>query len=329
MMRQESNLLEQMELRLVSDTCALTKAQAACLSAIRRGVRSKAQIAIAAQLDLTTALRALEALWKLRFARKTRTNEWRPTPLGKKCQVKIIADKKRHARKTPGEGAQRLLDALERPMSGADLAAHLGITKQRVHQLVVRLLASGHLRIGDSDSVLRIIARVDDSTPLLTSDEQRVFSVVTNEYGTTARKIRLAAGCAEAVADNALKRLRRAKLVTQTKTSSGAVGYQVTEVGIGHPQYGRSVERAEPPPLPVRSNRVRDVLALFAVRGRMQITEARVALGISHHSINALVQYLKRKSLIRKAGSDLRSPFLLTETGRNVLAEMCRRQTKS
>jgi len=46
-----------------------------------------------------------------------------------------------------GQGAQRLLEALRRPMSGRELARDLKITKQRVHQLVVKLHGMGHVRL--------------------------------------------------------------------------------------------------------------------------------------------------------------------------------------
>ena len=51
-----------------------------------------------------------------------------------------------------GQGAQRLLEALSRPMSGGELVSHLRITKQRVHQLVIKLHGMGHVRLGDQES---------------------------------------------------------------------------------------------------------------------------------------------------------------------------------
>ncbi len=326
-MAHEMSLIEQTELQLESNSLALTKMQVACLRAIRRGVRSKAQIAIAAQLDLANALKALNALLKFRLVKKTRKHEWLATERGKNCQFKTIADKKRRGSNAIGAGAQRLINALDRPISGTDLAIRLGITRQRVHQLVVKLHASGHLRIGDPERVLHVIARTDDSTPLLSRSEQRVFSAIPDEYWTTAKNIRLAANSAEAVSNAALKHLLKAELITKNRNASGAIVYQVTKAGSEHAQYGQSVQRAEPPALPVRSNRVLDVLSLFAERGCVQITEIRDTLGITHRSINALVQYLKRKSLIHKDGSGPRSPYLLTDIGREVLVEMYRRRT--
>jgi len=42
-------------------------------------------------------------------------------------------------------------------------------------------------------------------------------------------------------------------------------------------------------------------------------------------SINALMQYLKRKHLVKKTGSEFDAPYSLTDEGRAALAEMTRR----
>ncbi len=41
--------------------------------------------------------------------------------------------------------------------------------------------------------------------------------------------------------------------------------------------------------------------------------------------MNALMQYLKRKQLVKKAGADLVAPYSLTGEGDAVLTEMLRR----
>jgi DNA-binding IclR family transcriptional regulator len=211
-------------------------------------------------------------------------------------------------------------------MSGSELARQLSITRQRVHQLVVKLHGKGHVRLGDRERVLHVIARKADPTPLLSRDEQRVFSAIAEQYDTTTGKIRLAAGCSEGRAEDILKRLVSIGLVAQNKTVNGTRRYQITTAGSLHPQYRQSAERADPPPLAVRSDRVLTVLSLLAERGRAQITEVRDALGIPHRSINALFQYLKRKSLVRKNGKELRSPYVLTDEGREALTELHHRR---
>lgn len=50
--------------------------------------------------------------------------------------------------------------------------------------------------------------------------------------------------------------------------------------------------------------------------------ELRDTLGIAHASMNALMQYLKRKRLVTKVGGELTAPYELTDEGRRALAEM-------
>ena len=316
----------QLELPLELGRLALTRSQVACFAAVRRGIHSKSQIAIAARLDLAKTLRTLEALAKLRLIRRTADQQWRTTECGRNCRYRAISDKKRRNSNELGQGAQRLLEALGRPMSGSELARHLRFTKQRVHQLVVKLHGMGHVRLGDRERVLQVIARKADPTPLLSRDEQRLFSAITEQYDTTTGKIRLAAGCSEARAEDILGRLVSIGLVAENEKANGSRRYQLTKAGSLHPQYRQSAGRADPPPLAVRSDRVLMVLSLLAERGRAQITEVRDALGIPHRSINALFQYLKRKSLVRKDGEELRSPYTLTDEGREALTELNHRR---
>jgi hypothetical protein len=50
-----------------------------------------------------------------------------------------------------------------------------------------------------------------------------------------------------------------------------------------------------------------------------------VRLQIPHNSMNALMQYLKRKLLVQKTGSALDAPYCLTDKGYEVLVEITRR----
>jgi predicted transcriptional regulator len=319
-------LTQQLELGLGSESLALTKAQVACLNAIARGSRSKSQIAITARLDLPEALRAVDALAKLQLIRRTANRHWQITRRGRNCQFRTLPDKKRRDSNKLGRAAQRLLAALSRPMTGDEHARHLLITKQRVRYLVVKLHAMGQLRVGDHESVLHIIVRRDDPAPLLSRHEQRVFSAAAEQYATTAAKIKLAAGCNKDVAERALQRLVAIGLVAENKKANGSKRYQITKAGSLHPQYRQAAGRADPPPLPVRSDRVLAVLSLLAERGHARITEVRDALRVPHPSINALFQYLKRKSLVRKEAKDLLSPYTLTDEGLEALTELKRRR---
>ena len=78
--------------------------------------------------------------------------------------------------------------------------------------------------------------------------------------------------------------------------------------------------------MPVRSDRVCAVLALVAERRQVRIADVSDALGVGKQSINALFQYLKRKALVAQEAHG--APYVLTEHGREVLAEMQRRRAE-
>jgi DNA-binding MarR family transcriptional regulator len=306
---------------------ALAASQAACIEALRKaGAASHSQIAIAAGLTRYKARSALLSLAGLGLAEQAPGNRWQLTRRGKTCRFKTVAERTHGSGGKLGRAARRALRALDRPMSGPELATRLGVTKQRADQLIVDLHAAGRIQLGDPERRTRIVARKDDPTPLLSGQEQRVLAAVPESYKTTVAKIRLAARCTESAAGRALGRLQELGLIAAEATVAGHKIYRLTAAGSAHPQYGRSAGRAAPPTLPVRSDRVCAVLALLAGRGQAQITDVRDALGVAQPSINALFQYLKRKALVRKDGEELRSPYVLTERGREVLAEMQRRR---
>ncbi len=310
-----------------SSAPALNASQAACIEALRKeGAASHSQIAIAARLTRYKARSALLSLASLRLAEQTAGNRWQLTRRGKTCRFKTVADKTLGGGGKLGRAARRALRALDRPMSGSELAARLGVTKQRADQLIVDLRAAGRIRFGDPQHRARVVARADDPTPLLSGQEQRIFRAVPEGYATTAGKIRLAVKGSESAVARALERLLELGLIALAENAAGQEVYRLTAAGSAHPQCRRSAGHAAPPTLPVRSDRVCAVLGLLAERGHAQITDVRDALGVAQPSINALFQYLKRKALVRKDGDEMRSPYVLTERGCEVLAEMQRRR---
>ena len=329
-MERGSSQTRQMELRLGwpsarTSGLALTASQAASIEALRKGAASHSQVAMAAGLSRYKARSALLSLAGLGLAERAPGNRWRPTRRGKTVRFKTVSDRSGGGGKL-GRAARRALRALDRPMSGGELAARLGVTKQRAAQLIVDLRAAGRIRLGDPQHRTRIVARIDDATPLLSGQEQRIFSAVPEGYATTAVKIGAAVRRSESAAPPALGRLLELGLIAAQDDGTGQELYRLTKEGSAHPQYRRSAGRAGPPPLPVRSDRVCAVLGLLAERGHAQIPEVGDALGVARLSINALFQYLKRKSLVRRDGDDPRSPYVLTGRGREVLAEMRRRR---
>lgn len=317
---------EQLEMPLDTGRLALTRSQMACIEAMGRGACSRIQIAIAAHLDLTQVEQALDLLGKHRLVKKTGHRSWRLTGRARRCEIRAIPDRKRGNRRALGRNALRLLGALSRPMGVGELARQLALSRQGVHNLVVKLHATGHVRLADRDTALRIVARSGDTTPLLAATEQRILSSLTGQYGTTVSKIKRAVRLEAEVVEPLLRRLIEVGLVARTGRAKGTRLYRVTDAGSAHPQYRREAARADPPPLPVRSDRVLAVLSLLEQRGRLRITEVRDALATEHQSINALFQYLKRKSLVRKTGRALRSPYALTSKGRDALAGLLKRR---
>src|SRR5262249_3791249 len=80
-----------------------------------------------------------------------------------------------------------------RPMRAREIAEKLGVTDQRVRQLVIKLHAQGYVSFGDPVNAFWIVMRAGDKTRLLSRDEERVLSAIPLEYVTDATKIRLAA----------------------------------------------------------------------------------------------------------------------------------------
>lgn len=102
--------------------------------------------------------------------------------------------------------------------------------------------------------------------------------------------------------------------------------FRIAAAGLQHPQYVQSGRRAPPARLPVRSDRVRMVLQAISDAGTLRIRDVKNVLRLPNASGNALMQYLKRKEVVAKAGDAYVAPYALTERGRARLAEMTLRQ---
>ena len=303
----------------------LTKSQAACLVALRHRKDSKAKIAILAKLDLLKTAAALRVLLRLGLAQQDRAKAWHTTALGEACRFGTVPDRPRRNSGVPGPGARRLLEVLDRPMRGRELAEKLAVTHQRVHQLVIRLHAQGRVTFGDPENPLWIVMRAGDKTPFLSRDEERVLSAIPPEYATNATKIRLAARMPDKKVQQILERLIVSRFVEACEGFQGNRLYRINAAGLNHPQRRQSVRRAQAPRLPVESDRIRKVLSVIQDSGALRIRDVTDVLRVPHQSINALMQYLKRKHLVKKTGQEFNAPYSLTDEGRAALAEMTRR----
>ena len=289
-------------------------------------------MAVEAGLDLRQANRALQRLAAAELAIHAprapggRTR-WQPTPRGRQATIAVSESPvlmSLPVAPRPGSSAHRLLRQLDRPKRLSTIAVELGLSKQRVHQIIIRLLALGLVRSADPNWPTRLVARADDPTRLLRLGEEKALSAIPEKTGTTvghlARRARRPASALGASVD----RLVTAGLVHVSGEGDRA-HLRLTPVGVEHPQRDPSARRADAPALPVKSDRVRSVLDHLADNGPARTMSVGQALGIERFSMNALMQYLKRRGLVRKAGASLTAPHELTEEGRRVREEMGRR----
>ena len=121
-----------------------------------------------------------------------------------------------------------------------------------------------------------------------------------------------------------LARLCDLGLVENAGTRRGKELYLLSSVGRQQFQRREGARQAKPALLTVKSDRVCDVLSYLSDNGEARIKDVRDALGIAQASINALMQYLKRKQLVKKVGDKLICPYKLTDDGRAALVEMVR-----
>src|SRR3954453_9568351 len=175
-------------------TATLSRAQTACLHELRRGKAAKTDIAVAAGLSLSHAQAALDALCERGLiGRDPHRRRWVLTELGQTCAVEndkgLLQDDGERPSSRVGPSGQRLLDLLDQPMRGHEIARRLTVTPQRVRQLVVKLMAMGRVRVGDPDRVLLIVARREDPSVLLTYSEERVLSSLPQTEETTAPSV--------------------------------------------------------------------------------------------------------------------------------------------
>lgn len=305
---------------------SLTSAQAACLRALCHGRNLKTGIAVEAKLDLIKTESALKTLASLGLAKKDRSKKWRATSRGMTCRYVIAAERLRRKSGLPGPGGQRLLALLDRPMRGTDLAEKLGLTHQRVRQLIVKLHAQGHVSFGDPANPFWMVMRASDKTAYLSRVEERVLSAIPREYVTNATKIRLAVRLPENSLHEVLDQLVHRRLIEASKGLRAEGVFRLTAAGLNHSQRIRSARRAQGPRLPVESERVCKVLSIISESGALRIKDVTELLRIPNRSINALIQYLKRKGLVMKTGPAFDAPYVLTDAGHAALAEMERRQ---
>jgi DNA-binding MarR family transcriptional regulator len=228
---------------------------------------------------------------------------------------------------TPSEA--RLLTMLDRPRRATELAKLLGVTRERVRQLIFRLLALDFIRSADPAAPTSVVARKDDPSLLLRMEQACVLSRFPDDEATTLSRIVGLVHIPRERLTIIAEALREAGLIETAGTAEQAELYRLTPAGRTHWQRSGDVRKADappPPPLPFRSDRVRSVLACLASKGPIRTRDIGLELGIRQPSMNALMQYLKRKNAVRTQSGVRRSPYELTADGRRLLVEMQNRQ---
>ena len=93
-------------------------------------------------------------------------------------------------------------------MTGSVIAEKLGVTRQRVRQLIVRLHALGRIAFGDPDDPFWIVMQAEDKSLILSYDE-RVLSALPRERAADAARMRAEARLPASKVEQILGRYRR------------------------------------------------------------------------------------------------------------------------
>ena len=300
----------------------LTPSQADCLIILRNGNCTMPGLAVQAKFAMNKVRVTLHKLTELGLVKQNDARLWAATARGRVCRFETIFDQPSRAPGSLGPGAQRLLALLDRPRHGRDMARKLGVSRQRVRQLILKLHAQGLVDFGDPINPSWILKRADDKSPLLAPNEERVLSVLPREHATDATRLTAAAKLPTDEVERIVGKLVADGLAEAFEGLRGRGVFRITAAGLEHPQYVPSMRRARPPRLPVQSDRILAVLQTVSDAGGLRIRDVKHLTKVPPQSVNALMQYLKRKQLVSKAGPEFDAPYSLTEQGRVVLVGM-------
>ena len=247
------------------DKVLLREIEVAALRAVRGGAVTKKDVALHAGLSLAEARSALLGLASKRLVRepddrRSSAAAWLLTGVGEAAKP-IVGGRYAGRREIvikPGSSSERFLQALDRPKRAADLVGELGLTKERVNQLVFRVLAAGRIKIADPRRPTRWVARLDDSTPLVTATAEVVLSAFAPGVPTTPGKLASAAGVKREAVGEALRELAEAGLVLASSNELGT-SYLLAAAAHAHPQRRPRARSGTPPtpPLPRGASRAR------------------------------------------------------------------------
>jgi DNA-binding MarR family transcriptional regulator len=308
----------------------LPSAEAACLQLLRAGFERRSAIALRRGHSVQRIGRALVTLSDLRLATKAEDGLWGLTALGRAVTFSVLPEFGTRGRRplrtvVPDSTAARLLALLETPRHRADLPRLPGVSRERVRQMVVAQSAAGRIRGAGSKDPIFVLALADDPVALLTYAQERVLSAFAEEKPTTLSRLAAVAHRSPAVMARIADFLRDVGLIEEAGRATYGTLWRLTEAGRSHWQRSPDVAEAEDPPLMYRSGRIANVLAYLVDQGESRTVEVARALDIPPQSTNALMQYLKRRGMVRVRSDASRSPYAPTVEGRELLAATTRR----
>src|SRR3954453_10010739 len=154
---------------MMTVSLSLSPRAAACLDTLRTGSSRKMQIAQQAALTFPQTRQGLAELELLGLATTEAGRRWALTPTGERAPTSVATamrgrrgPRSHEARGGLGAGEARLLACLDRPRRGAELAGLLGVTRQRIHQLVIKLSARGVIRCALQTYPTFVVAAAND-----------------------------------------------------------------------------------------------------------------------------------------------------------------------
>lgn len=217
----------------------------------------------------------------------------------------------------------RLLAALDRPRRGSELSALLGVSRERVRQLIGQLADMGLVRSANPGRRTTVVARHDDPTLLLAREQARVLNRFMEAEAATVSQITMHIGMRVAMVGAVVESLCALGMVERTGATRQGTLYRLTPAGLSHWQRSpKNIRRAKAPSLWTRGDRISNALLYIHDHEPVGTVEMRKALNLSPDALNCMLQYLKRVGMVRNAAETWPVPYTLTLDGRQTVMAM-------
>ena len=296
---------------------------------LRAGIGRPTTMVLRSSIGREQVRQALESLSGLQLAEKIEDGVWGLTDSGRIVPFSVrLPEKKKRGRKPfgsvapPGSAAARLLALLDTPRHRAELPKLLGVTRERIRQLLVALSAAGLIRGAGTDDPEFALARSDDPVVLLTQAQERVLSAFDEEQAMTLRRVATEAQRRPDVTTEIAAFLRDAGLIATEEL------WRLTPAGRSHWQRSPRVPKVpkipkkEEPSLSFHSQRMLNLMTYLAEKGEAEPAEMASAFGYPLRATDGLMQFLKRQGAVRAWSKTGHESYLLTDRGRQMQRTM-------